>query len=233
MKYKILLLTYFFICLIKMCEFGYMYCISNSAMPGLYKVGFTTRDPEERLKEANSHDTWKPPCPYVIEFARSVSDVREKERTSHRILADFRVSERQEFFRHDISRIRLMFELMDGEWWNNMPPRPRSNPANEDNDNASIISASSRATRKLLRDYLVDSQKIRHILSGDILIATYNSKLDRLCIGTIYLKTIHEFVHHHEGITKTKASTKSHWKQCECNIGDDWKVMDDIIPIKR
>ena len=54
-------------------ETGYIYCISNlDIMPNIYKVGVTLRSPLERLKEANSSDTWKIPS-YKIEFADSIS----------------------------------------------------------------------------------------------------------------------------------------------------------------
>ena len=53
-------------------ETGYIYCISNlDIMPGIYKVGVTMRSPLDRLKEANSSDTWKIPY-YKIEFAKKV-----------------------------------------------------------------------------------------------------------------------------------------------------------------
>jgi hypothetical protein len=33
---------------------GYIYCFSNKAMPGIYKIGATERDPQERLKSIKS-----------------------------------------------------------------------------------------------------------------------------------------------------------------------------------
>ena len=62
-----------------MNEEGYVYCISNEFMPGIYKVGVTMRSPLERLKEANSSDTWKIPT-YKIEFAKKVMDPKDKEK---------------------------------------------------------------------------------------------------------------------------------------------------------
>ena len=64
-------------------ETGYIYCISNlDIMPGIYKVGVTMRSPLDRLKEANSSDTWKIPS-YKIEFAKKVTNPKDKERTLH------------------------------------------------------------------------------------------------------------------------------------------------------
>ena len=107
-------------------ETGYIYCISNlDIMPGIYKVGVTMRSPLDRLKEANSSDTWKIPS-YKIEFAKKVTNPKDKERTLHRLMEKFmkRVHPRREFFRGDINDIKEAFQLMDGDIWNEKPPEP-------------------------------------------------------------------------------------------------------------
>ena len=35
-------------------------------MQGILKIGMTERTPIERLNEANTADTWRPPTPYAI-----------------------------------------------------------------------------------------------------------------------------------------------------------------------
>lgn len=45
---------------------GYIYCFSNPAMPGIYKIGMTLRTVEDRLRESNQSDTWRPPSLYKI-----------------------------------------------------------------------------------------------------------------------------------------------------------------------
>ena len=105
-------------------ETGYIYCISNiDIMPGIYKVGVTMRSPLDRLKEANSSDTWKIPF-YKIEFAKKVTNPKDKERTLHRLMEKFmkRVHPRREFFRGEIDDIKEAFKLMDGDIWNEKPP---------------------------------------------------------------------------------------------------------------
>ena len=107
-------------------ETGYIYCISNiDIMPGIYKVGVTMRSPLDRLKEANSSDTWKIPY-YKIEFAKKVTNPKEKERTLHRLMEKFmkRVHPRREFFRGEIDDIKEAFKLMDGDLWNETPVEP-------------------------------------------------------------------------------------------------------------
>ena len=98
---------------------GYVYCFVNESMPGLAKIGMTTRTPQERLDEANASDTWKPPTPYTIAFAKSVTDPKAKERTVHKLLEKYvdKIHKRREFFRIAVDDARLFFDLMDGTYW--------------------------------------------------------------------------------------------------------------------
>lgn len=93
-------------------SFGYVYCISNPSMPGLYKVGFTSRLIEERLQEANQPNTWIP-TPFVYEFFKFVANPHQKEGTLHKILVKDRVNPNREFFRCDVDQLKLLFDLMD------------------------------------------------------------------------------------------------------------------------
>ena len=97
---------------------GYIYCFSNDSMPGLVKVGMTDRNPEERLKEANKPDTFKPPSPYKIEFAKYVIDPKQKEKTIHKLLEKYteRVNTNREFFRILPDDLRVFFDLIDGSY---------------------------------------------------------------------------------------------------------------------
>lgn len=98
---------------------GYLYCMTNSSMPGLLKIGMTERTPEERLKDANMPDTWRPPTPYVIEFAKQVMQPKQKEAILHKLLEQYtdRVHPRREFFRLPLEDVRTFFDLIDGEYW--------------------------------------------------------------------------------------------------------------------
>ncbi len=73
---------------------GYIYCFSNSSMPGLLKIGATTRTPEDRAKELFTTGV---AVPFQIEFSRHVSSVFEKEKQIHKILETYRIPSR-EFF---------------------------------------------------------------------------------------------------------------------------------------
>lgn len=98
---------------------GYIYCFSNESMPGIFKIGMTERTPEERLKEANATDTWRPPTPYKIEIAKKVINPMEKEKAIHNILEKYkdRINPNREFFRSSIDIIKMFFNIMDGEIW--------------------------------------------------------------------------------------------------------------------
>ena len=98
---------------------GYLYCFSNASMTGILKVGMTQRNPKDRLKEANDSDTWRPPTPYCLEFAKEVSCPKEKEKTMHHLLEKYteRIHPRREFFRTTPEEVRVFFDLMDGNYW--------------------------------------------------------------------------------------------------------------------
>ena len=98
---------------------GYLYCFSNECMPGLLKCGMTDRTPDERLKEANSSNTWKPPKSYKLEFAKKVNNPRDKEKALHYLLAKYteRPNPKREFFRITTEELLKFFDLIDGEMW--------------------------------------------------------------------------------------------------------------------
>jgi hypothetical protein len=215
----------------KMPETGYLYCISNQAIPEILKIGYTERDPLIRLSEANQQDTWKPPLPYVIEFARKVSECKEKEKVIHKLLEDKKI--KNEFFRENKGKVKLMFELMDGEWWSNSndcsPRTPRNTIITScDGDTESNFS-NSRTMRKRTKDYFYNGLKVRHIIGNDTLIGIYNGSLERIESEGHRFKDIHEFIHHHEDKTKTPRKTgKNNWKECSCEVGGQWILVDNL-----
>jgi hypothetical protein len=101
------------------CKNGYIYCFVNESMPGIVKVGMTNRSPEDRLKDANSPDTFKPPLPYKIGFAKYVKNPKEKEYMLHKLLEKYteRVNNQREFFRISPEDLLMFFGLIDGIYW--------------------------------------------------------------------------------------------------------------------
>lgn len=79
---------------------GHVYVLSNEAMPGLLKVGFTDRTPEQRALELYTTGT---PAPFTVEFAvELVGDTYQIEQRIHRRLSRFRLDQRREFFRMEL-----------------------------------------------------------------------------------------------------------------------------------
>jgi len=81
---------------VRVIEPGWLYILTNPAMPGLVKVGMTTRTPEERAAEL--HDTGSL-APFTVASAWPVDDVQAAERDAHACLARYRVSDQREWFR--------------------------------------------------------------------------------------------------------------------------------------
>lgn len=73
---------------------GWVYVITNKAMPGLIKVGYSLKDPELRAAELNHTGS---PHPYIVEYEVLVEEPRDVEQTVHGRLSDLR--EGKEWFR--------------------------------------------------------------------------------------------------------------------------------------
>jgi hypothetical protein len=93
---------------------GWLYCMSNSCMPGLVKVGQTKHDPSERALQLYTTGV---PEPFHVEFAKKVKDYLRKEKQIHALLEKyFERMNGREFFRCKSSDVYELFELMDGEY---------------------------------------------------------------------------------------------------------------------
>lgn len=75
---------------------GWVYIITNKAMPGLIKIGYSSKDPENRAKELNSTAS---PHPHTVEFAVLVDGPKQVEQSIHLKLKDNH--EAKEWFRYD------------------------------------------------------------------------------------------------------------------------------------
>ena len=102
---------------------GYIYCLSNPSMPGIYKIGMTEKTPIILLNDANIYDTYGPPTPYKIEFAKKVLNPKQKEEALHVTLSQYIEGDkhRREFFRVSLEQLKALFGLIDGELWIETP----------------------------------------------------------------------------------------------------------------
>lgn len=73
---------------------GWVYVLTNPGLPGLVKVGFSTKDPTLRVAELSGTAH---PHPFELQFDVLVRNPREVEQRVHKELASYK--EAKEFFR--------------------------------------------------------------------------------------------------------------------------------------
>lgn len=89
---------------------GWVYVISNKAMPGVVKVGYSLKDPSLRAREL---DNTGAPHPYVVDYEVLTEEPREIERAAHAALREVR--EGREWFKCTAERaIVAIKEAMPG-----------------------------------------------------------------------------------------------------------------------
>ncbi|WP_121352948.1 GIY-YIG nuclease family protein [Pseudomonas aeruginosa] len=84
-------------------NYGFIYCLGNQAMPGIYKVGMTERAPLQRRDELSNSTS--APLPFELLCFGQVIDPRDVESDIHSALSDRRVNQYREFFYGPFSRI--------------------------------------------------------------------------------------------------------------------------------
>lgn len=89
---------------------GHVYILVNTSMPGLIKIGLTTRDPETRAKEL-SRSTGVP-TPFEVAYSRWVPDCVEVEKAVHAELDQYRVGANREFFQMPVAQAKKAIEVI-------------------------------------------------------------------------------------------------------------------------
>lgn len=87
---------------------GYVYILTNPAMPGLVKVGRTDRSPAERAKRLSRFTGV--PAPYKVEHEFFVGNSARAEILAHRALSKYRTTHDREFFQLSVVRAREILE---------------------------------------------------------------------------------------------------------------------------
>ena len=98
---------------------GFVYVIDNPGMPGLSKVGQTTRTPQERADELHTTGSAHP---YRVVAAWAVADVRASEQAAHAALARWRTSDTREWFAMPSDRA---VAVLRGVFTDDVPTRRR------------------------------------------------------------------------------------------------------------
>jgi len=79
---------------------GYVYILTNEAMPGLLKIGSTKRSPEQRRRELSQPTGI--PIDFHIAYEIFCSEMATLEDYLHGSLGSSRINNRREFFRYDL-----------------------------------------------------------------------------------------------------------------------------------
>jgi hypothetical protein len=210
---------------------GYLYCFSNQSMPGILKVGMTERTPEIRLNEANSSDTWKPPMPYEIVFAKKVLNPKQKETTLFSILSQYteRINPRREFFRVSQEEVKTLFDLIDGELWVETPKEKEDEEDEEDEEkdkNEEKNEDEEKDKEKGCRDMskcFTHGQRIRHKIGiNKIWIGKYDSLKNGIIYDTKFYKSLSGFAKTHNSIINSNRTSANGWAECECEVNGEW-----------
>lgn len=89
---------------------GFVYILTNAAMPGYVKIGLTRHDDlQVRLKQLDNTST---PLPFECVYAARVPDCAKLERTLHFVFGEKRTRLNREFFAVNPDLVRAIIELV-------------------------------------------------------------------------------------------------------------------------
>lgn len=121
---------------------GFVYVLSNPAIPGLLKIGFTTKVPTERVAELNTTGV---PASFVLEYYCLTDRADELEATVHERLVATRQSRDREFFKTTVYEAVAAIEQASPSrehTWSRQPiPRLRPTVVNCQSCGAGYVSA--------------------------------------------------------------------------------------------
>jgi hypothetical protein len=202
-------------------------------MPGILKVGMTERTPEARLSEANASDTWRPPTPYKIEFAKKVSNTFQKEKTLHILLEQYtdRIHPRREFFRVSLEEVRKFFDLIDGEIWTETRKEEKEDDEEEEDEKEEKTSSDSAPRVKAMgikgsRDMskcFTNGQRIRHTIGiNKTWIGKYDSTKNGIIYNDNFYTSLSNFALMHNRVYNPTRMSTDGWTHCECEVNGKW-----------
>ena len=85
---------------------GYVYVLSNESMPGIYKIGCTSRTPYDRAKDLYTTGV---PSRFVVEYFLYIDNYQYIEKLIHKRLHNYKLN--KEFFKYDL--IKCIVELKE------------------------------------------------------------------------------------------------------------------------
>tara|TARA_B110000977_G_C11060943_1_gene485949 strand:+ start:1195 stop:1674 length:480 start_codon:yes stop_codon:yes gene_type:complete len=87
---------------------SWVYIMSNSTMPGYYKIGYTKKNPDERAKQISNATGVA--APMEVEWAFHCYSGFDLEQEVHSKLKDYRVSNQREFFQLPLEEAKEVIE---------------------------------------------------------------------------------------------------------------------------
>ena len=85
-----------------------VYILTNEAMPGIIKIGWTDNSIEQRMKELDKTAT---PLPFTCYYAKRVKDPTFVETKMHQAFDEFRIRDNREFFRMSPEQAKAALEI--------------------------------------------------------------------------------------------------------------------------
>lgn len=119
---------------------GIVYALTNPAMPGLVKIGMTSRmEIAQRMKELYS--STGVPLPFECVYACEVKDFAKAEKALHIAFAPDRINPNREFFKIDTERVIAILEILG--------PNNMKKEVNSDLDAG--VSSEEKAAREIMK----------------------------------------------------------------------------------
>lgn len=167
---------------------GWIYALSNPFIPGLLKIGFTSRTPEARaweLYEGRGGSGTGVPGPFSVELKERVGNTDAAESFVHQKLHEYRVNQYREYFQAPLAEVKKVFAEAVMQWpeteITSLPPPP-SRPADPSEVQAAKQRIAARVReraekesswRKRLREKLGDIPGLAPILVFSSLIISF------------------------------------------------------------
>lgn len=137
-------------------KYGIVYLLTNPVMPGLVKIGMTTReDMDARMRELYSTGV---PVPFECQFACRVkkSDCVKIEKALHTAFEHQRINANREFFRINVGQAKAILELFHHT---DVTEEVTDEIQNDLTDDDKVASAKAQPHRPPLNFYEMGMQK--------------------------------------------------------------------------
>jgi len=89
-----------------------VYILTNQAMPGIIKIGFTENSVEQRMRELDKTPT---PIPFECYYAKRIDKAEFVEKKMHEAFDEFRIRDNREFFRMSPEQAKAALDIAEGE----------------------------------------------------------------------------------------------------------------------